>query len=95
MTVPFSTVKAGRTLPPVLLTTARVTWLTVASWPVVCTDWIDTDSGLAAVTAALTATALAPAPASTTHFQCRHDTVSGGRRVVAAAAIAAGISMTR
>ena len=46
MVVPSSTVKAGRTLSPVLLVTRTVTCCTVASWPVVCTDWIDMIRGL-------------------------------------------------
>ena len=87
-------VKAGRTLAPVVLSTARVSCSTVASWPVVRTDWIDMASGLAAVTAAVTATALIAVPSSATSFQCR-QAAPGGRRVVAAAAIAAGISITR
>ena len=41
MVVPSSTVKAGRTRAPVLLVTVKVHLVArVASWPVVCTDWI-------------------------------------------------------
>src|SRR5215469_8628434 len=80
MIVPFSSVNAGRTLLAVLFVTDRVTCPTVASWPVVRTDSIETDSGLGVVRAASTAARTANPP---------------GRAVVAAAASAAGASMTR
>ena len=92
--MPSSMVKAGRTLAPVVLSTVRVSCSTVASWPVVRTDWIDRASGLAAATAAVTAAALIAVPARVTGFQCR-PAAPGGRPVVAAAVIAAGISITR
>src|ERR1700734_2987214 len=70
--LPSSMVKAGRTRASVLLVTVKVNCCTVASWPVVCTDLIDTVSGLGAVTAMPTATALATAPPAATHFHDRH-----------------------
>src|ERR1700727_532310 len=88
--VPSSTVKAGRTLAPVLLVTFTVTCCTVASWPVVCTDWIDMVRGLWAVTAMPTATPLATALHAATHFHRRQGGPCGEHRVVAAAASVAG-----
>src|ERR1700730_13259196 len=82
MTVPFSRVNAGRTLPPVLLVTDRVTCPTVASWPVVCTDSIETDSGLGAVRATDAVTRTAQPPPAATHRQCRAALNPRGRDVV-------------
>ena len=93
--MPFSMVNEGRTLRSELLVTDTVSWSTVASWPVVRTDLMDMTSGLGLVSAARMAIAQAAAAPDTTHFQCRQEAASCGRCVVAAAATAAGISMTR
>ncbi len=88
-------VNAGRTLWPELLVTDTVSSSTVASWPVVRTDWMTMASGLGLVSAARTARPQDAAAPDTTHFRYRQEAGDCGRCVVAAAATAAGISMTR
>src|SRR6266700_2499305 len=95
MVVPSWMVKAGCTLAPVWLVTITVTCCTVASWPVVCTDWIDMVRGLGAVMAMPTAAVLAAAPQAATHVHRRHGGPGRECRVVAAAAMVAGISIAR
>ena len=93
--MPSSMVNEGRTLRPELLVTDTVIWSTVASWPVVRTDLMAMASGLGLASAARTARPQDAAAPDTTHFQYRQQAESCGRCVVAAAATAAGISMTR
>jgi len=92
--VPFSAVNEGRTPPPVLFVTDRVTCSTVASWPVVWTDSMDKDSGLGAARATATAMPVAQAPPAATQGPHREALIPLGRDVVAAAARAAGTSIT-
>src|SRR6185437_5331122 len=93
--IPSSMVNVGLMGLEEVLVIIRPSCSTVASCPVVRTDWMAMVSGLAAVSAAVIAAAQAAPLRATAHFQCRQQARPGVRRTVAAAAMAGGMSMTR